>query len=431
MWKSVKDARRRIVEKALETVGASEKTVDPDFDAHKKHFDSMVDDMNEVGACLSEMLRNQKVCFDEQRNLATCLARIFVKNEDIVDWPDHENKMDELAGAIAFAEESDYLHNTVRSSAGLAVVETSLEPLRAAVTKMCPEVESIIAVRNEVIADVDAHRRRLRSIEQRVAAFPAKADSLDGELKKFRAKYQNSDYKFKQADIKAKHEILLAKLAHDKLLDMLLITCVVSQQELYMRSAEQMSAIVRLFPEEKVARVRDRINRLVDQGGVHKPIRETGEKSRATRALKVVTGKLALSEAVNAKKKEDKKKELYKQEASRIKNLVAFSSASSANTAALPANDWAQGSRASMDRRPDHVPPPPPALVQTPVAIAALQKPVYVRALWSNPARDKDELTLVEGETIEVVEKPPGAWWRGRDKNGNVGLFPTNYIQEL
>ena len=45
--RTFKDARRRVVETVLENVGASEKTVDEDYDAHVAKFNNMITDMNE------------------------------------------------------------------------------------------------------------------------------------------------------------------------------------------------------------------------------------------------------------------------------------------------------------------------------------------------------------------------------------------------
>lgn len=45
--RTLKDARRRVVETVLENVGASEKTVDEDYDIHVAKFSSMISDMNE------------------------------------------------------------------------------------------------------------------------------------------------------------------------------------------------------------------------------------------------------------------------------------------------------------------------------------------------------------------------------------------------
>jgi len=421
MWKSVKDARRRAVEKVMTGVGASDRTRDPDFDVHSKYFREMVEDMNEVGACMSEMLRTQKTCFNEVRNLATALARVYVRNEDIDDWPDCENKMQELAGSIAFSEESDYIHNTIRSSSGMAVVETTLEPLRAAVTKMCPEVEGIIAAREEAMADMDAHRRRLRTLEQKIDAVPGKADALASDLNKFRSKFQNSEYKYKQADIKAKHEILLTKLAHDKLIDMLLVTVVVCQQELYKRSAAALDDVIAQFPKDKVAKVQDRIARLVDQGGVHKTTKNKADKTKLKKTLAVVQGKMLPSEAINTREKLEQKKVEQDAEAARIRKLVG----KQGNKGLFDQQMLYEDPAPARSSSPSPAPPPPPPAPTAPTE--------WVRAIWDNPARDDEELSLVAGEVYEVLEKIDDGegWWKGRDSAGNEGLFPNNYVESV
>ena len=40
-----------------------------------------------------------------------------------------------------------------------------------------------------------------------------------------------------------------------------------------------------------------------------------------------------------------------------------------------------------------------------------------------------DELTFVEGDVIEIVEKD-GEWWTGI-LNGQTGLFPANFVEEI
>lgn len=45
-----------------------------------------------------------------------------------------------------------------------------------------------------------------------------------------------------------------------------------------------------------------------------------------------------------------------------------------------------------------------------------------------NAERD-DELSLVKGARLIVIEKCSDGWWKG-SYNGNVGWFPSNYVQE-
>ncbi|XP_026325564.1 nostrin [Hyposmocoma kahamanoa] len=52
------------------------------------------------------------------------------------------------------------------------------------------------------------------------------------------------------------------------------------------------------------------------------------------------------------------------------------------------------------------------------------------RALYAYEARLNDELTLAPGDIINVHEKQDDGWWSG-DLNGNFGIFPSSYVEEI
>ena len=60
----------------------------------------------------------------------------------------------------------------------------------------------------------------------------------------------------------------------------------------------------------------------------------------------------------------------------------------------------------------------------------ATAEPVLCQARVSHPYQaDSDkELTLIEGETIEVLQQD-GDWWRGKGTSG-MGWFPKDYVEE-
>ena len=66
-------------------------------------------------------------------------------------------------------------------------------------------------------------------------------------------------------------------------------------------------------------------------------------------------------------------------------------------------------------------------MTATPRATAGL----VVEALHNYQAQERHQLTLVQGEKISVLEKDPSGWWIGRNRNGNVGIFPSTYVQEV
>jgi len=44
-------------------------------------------------------------------------------------------------------------------------------------------------------------------------------------------------------------------------------------------------------------------------------------------------------------------------------------------------------------------------------------------------ARQSDELPLSKGERVFVLEKSSDGWWRGKKETGEVGWFPSNYME--
>lgn len=43
---------------------------------------------------------------------------------------------------------------------------------------------------------------------------------------------------------------------------------------------------------------------------------------------------------------------------------------------------------------------------------------------------DKGQLALIAGETVYVLDKVSGGWWKGRTQEGDVGFFPGSYVRE-
>ncbi|KAJ7102480.1 hypothetical protein B0H15DRAFT_334762 [Mycena belliarum] len=74
-------------------------------------------------------------------------------------------------------------------------------------------------------------------------------------------------------------------------------------------------------------------------------------------------------------------------------------------------------------------PPPPPPLKPKPKIAPKVQ---YVVALYDFAAQADGDLSFSTGDRIEVVERGASAedWWTGR-VNGQQGVFPGNYVQDM
>ena len=76
---------------------------------------------------------------------------------------------------------------------------------------------------------------------------------------------------------------------------------------------------------------------------------------------------------------------------------------------------------AALSVTPTPAPPPPPAPSNPIVA----SKGVCAIVLYDYEAEEENEMTLVEGETIEQIEQIDEGWWSGIGANGEKsGLFP-------
>ncbi|KAF4590654.1 hypothetical protein EYR40_009250 [Pleurotus pulmonarius] len=78
----------------------------------------------------------------------------------------------------------------------------------------------------------------------------------------------------------------------------------------------------------------------------------------------------------------------------------------------------------------DDEPQPPP------VTLPPRSSPKkYVRAIYAYVAQGADEISIKEGEQIELTSGPTGGqlygdgWWEGLDGQGRKGIFPSNYVQ--
>lgn len=117
----------------------------------------------------------------------------------------------------------------------MTIAEYALEPLKAAVTKMGPEVEESVKKRQSIVKDFDSYRRRLKTLEQKKEnaaqekVSDAKLGELVQEITRFEAKRETAEAEYNTQNASTKSDIINAKFAHDHLLDLLLICTITAQ----------------------------------------------------------------------------------------------------------------------------------------------------------------------------------------------------------
>jgi hypothetical protein len=156
------------VESVLENVGASEKTVDEEFDINYGKFTRMMLDLNECGAANYSALALQKSYFADGVALATSIARIHKLYELPSEyWPGTESNLISFQGAIKYKEVMTELHNVNRSSSAITCLDKAIDPLRDAIAEINPRIEAMVKDRNIQLIDYDSYKRRLKSLREK------------------------------------------------------------------------------------------------------------------------------------------------------------------------------------------------------------------------------------------------------------------------
>ena len=54
-----------------------------------------------------------------------------------------------------------------------------------------------------------------------------------------------------------------------------------------------------------------------------------------------------------------------------------------------------------------------------------------VKVLFDYEAQKEDELTIVVGDTIDVLKQGDDGWWEGKTVDGRLGYFPSTYVEKV
>ena len=77
------------------------------------------------------------------------------------------------------------------------------------------------------------------------------------------------------------------------------------------------------------------------------------------------------------------------------------------------------------------MPRPVPAGGRPKPSLKKLPEKPKVRALYDYQAQDTDEISLIEGEIIELIKEDDSGWWTGRTTGGLEGFFPGSYAEKI
>lgn len=58
-----------------------------------------------------------------------------------------------------------------------------------------------------------------------------------------------------------------------------------------------------------------------------------------------------------------------------------------------------------------------------------MKKTEECTALYDFEAQGEDELSIADGETLTVVERENEDWWTVKNKSGQQGVVPAQYVE--
>lgn len=441
MFQTLKNVRRRVVETALETVGASEITVDQEFDALAIKFEVVIQELNQTSSSAYTLLRAQKELISNSKELSQVVQRVYQSNYQDAAWPQTQSGyvLKCTEAAERYKQSWAMLNDCILPCVNHVCTADSYESLKDASIHMSNAVEEEKRIRRDHLKDFDSYRRRLKALEQKRDAneaqgkgsTPAHADTL-AEIQRFEAKVQTASETYHSANAKAKYDILHSKEKHDELVDNSFITMVTAQAELFGRAHEEMQNILQLLPQEQVLEARKRILQLVANGGPLPSEQSPVKASKFGSIFPANRGSGSATEAAATPMKASGGAPPSPVRAPAPPS-VSLPSPVAAHIPPPPpfvpaAANHNHGVRTSNSHAVaipvDHAPPPPPMASVVEIG----PKVEYAIALFDNEVDDEEELSFTQGTRIEILEKDDSGWYKGRC-NGRVGLFPVNYVK--
>lgn len=345
-------------------------TRDPQFDLLQVEFKAIVEEMMEVGRITHQWLEQAKQWTGTSALLSEKLQQYFERSS-------FYNTTSSLATA------NDQISGAIRKSVAVVLLEQCLNPLKQFCTEAVPEIEARIANRNGLRKDYDAYRRRLRDLQASSDPDRSKLDILRQKLESAQTQYEGTN-----AELLA--EFARLKASKEKLLEKQASALIVCQYEFFCRSTAALAQTLEELPGPIRLKTEKSVEQLVRSGGPDSSLTSNLIANRASFHIKP-------------------------HDAQPLSNSSLHNSKRGIMSAHLN-ND-----RQSKRRNQPLSSPPPMPLTTRP-------RKTTVMAVHTFEARDETELAFVAGDHIVILEKDESGWWMGRNQEGKVGQFPSNYV---
>jgi hypothetical protein len=284
MLKSLQDFGRRSIQIILVNAGQTSETVDEEFDVYHRKFLDMIADMNQCGAAMHSYQNDQQAMFNDAKHLSSVLDRIYETNiraESSKEWPGVTNKLEYGASAEAYATKWEAINSTYRGSVAAVKTELALEPLHEAVAKGT-EMNAQFKTRQVLLVDFNSYKRQVAALAKKMETSKDNTENQK-EMHKLKTKLTISESDYTAANKLSKEAVIASRGQHDETIDMLLITTIVGQGQLFKQMSEQIQEVVNTLPKDKVDKVLNRINDYMEAGGPVAPVLK--ERTRVQKGI--------------------------------------------------------------------------------------------------------------------------------------------------
>lgn len=204
----------------------------------------------------------QKQFFTDALEFSTTISRIHETYGSPEYWPGAESELASINGGTKYRDQMEMIHNVYRSSCALIAVEKALDPLREAIAKITPEIDSMVKERNTQLIDYDSYKRRLKALKEKAESLEqagkggtTQAQENLQEIAKFENKEKLAKEGYEDKNLRTKQEIIRARQQSDNLMNDVLIASVVAQYELFSGAARELEKVIDLLPQEKVINI--------------------------------------------------------------------------------------------------------------------------------------------------------------------------------
>ncbi len=273
-----------------------ETTVDSVYNEEYSKFSIMVDDLNEIGAGLSEYLISLKSNYGLGNDLASVLDSYY-NGELARDWTTSNPGLSHLT----LHKDVDKMKRAwfendevVRKSVAHVWINRGLTPMRAFVNTVTPDIEAACQTRENYRKDADSYRRRYQKALQsaQTAQNPDKKAAFLQEQAKLNVKLEAANRRYEEQNVLVKGELEKAKIARDEAIEMMVVTVAACQMELYEQSYKRLVSACSNFPSDKMNQVRENVRNVIRAGGPNpSDLRGGGAASALSAVGNVMIGK--------------------------------------------------------------------------------------------------------------------------------------------